>query len=80
MSQPIGRKLKTIRNPPDAARNPPDAAALMMSARSFGNYDLAGALADRIDNSIKAKARNIWIAASTTKATRSYLSETMAMA
>ena len=33
----------------------------MMSARSFGNYDLAGALADLIDNSIKAEAKNIWI-------------------
>lgn len=33
----------------------------MMSARSFGNYDLAGALADLIDNSIKAKARNVFI-------------------
>ncbi len=33
----------------------------MMSARSFGNYDLAGALADLIDNSIKANAENIWI-------------------
>ena len=32
-----------------------------MSARSFGNYDLAGALADLIDNSIKAEARNIRI-------------------
>jgi hypothetical protein len=39
--------------------NPPDAASLMMSARSFGNYDLAGALADLIDNSIKAGAREI---------------------
>ncbi len=39
--------------------NPPDAAALMMSARSFGNYDLAGALADLIDNSIKAKAKTV---------------------
>ena len=39
--------------------NPPDAGALMMSARSFGNYDLAGAIADLIDNSIKAKARKI---------------------
>lgn len=39
--------------------NPPDASSLMMSARSFGNYDLAGAIADLIDNSIKAKARNI---------------------
>lgn len=41
--------------------NPPDAASLMMSARSFGNYDLPGALADLIDNSIKAGARNVWL-------------------
>lgn len=41
--------------------NPPDAVSLMTSARSFGNYDLAGALADLIDNSIKARAKNIWI-------------------
>jgi len=39
--------------------NPPDAASLMMSARSFGNYDLPAALADLIDNSIKADAREI---------------------
>lgn len=39
--------------------NPPEAAALMTSARSFGNYDLPSALADLLDNSIKAKARNI---------------------
>lgn len=39
--------------------NPPDAASLMMSARSFGNYDLPGALADLIDNSIKAGAGEI---------------------
>lgn len=39
--------------------NPPDAASLMLSARSFGNYDLPSALADLIDNSIKAKARSI---------------------
>lgn len=39
--------------------NAPDAAALMMSARSFGNYDLPSALADLIDNSIKAHARKI---------------------
>lgn len=39
--------------------NPPDAASLMMSARSFGNYDLPGALADLIDNSIKAGAREV---------------------
>lgn len=40
-------------------KNPPDAASLMMSARSFGNYDLPSALADLIDNSIKAKARTV---------------------
>ena len=28
--------------------NPPDAASLMTSARSFGNYDLAGALAEQV--------------------------------
>ena len=39
--------------------NPPDAAALMTSARSFGNYDLAGAIADLIDNSIRAEARRV---------------------
>jgi hypothetical protein len=37
--------------------NPPDAASLMMSARSFGDYDLPSALADLIDNSVKARAR-----------------------
>ena len=42
-------------------RNEPDAVSLMTTARSFGNYDLPGALADLIDNSIKAQARNIWI-------------------
>lgn len=44
---------------PSRIRNPPDASALMTTARSFGNYDLAGALADLIDNSIKAHSRNI---------------------
>ena len=39
--------------------NPPDATSLMMSARSFGNYDLAAALADLIDNSIKAGAGTV---------------------
>lgn len=39
--------------------NPPDAASLMMSARSFGNYDLPNALADLIDNSITAKAKTV---------------------
>ena len=33
----------------------------MTSARSFGNYDLAASLADLIDNSITAKAQNVWI-------------------
>jgi hypothetical protein len=36
--------------------NPPQPAALMATARSFGNYDLAAALADLIDNSIHAGA------------------------
>lgn len=33
----------------------------MTSARSFGNYDLSSALADLLDNSIKARSRNISI-------------------
>jgi len=41
--------------------NPPTASALMATARSFGNYDLAAALADLIDNSIQAKAEKIFI-------------------
>jgi len=39
--------------------NPPDASSLMLTARSFGNYDLAGALADLIDNCIVAKSTQI---------------------
>jgi len=39
--------------------NPPQAKDLMATARSFGNYDLAAALADLIDNSIKAKATRV---------------------
>lgn len=39
--------------------NPPDATALMASARSFGNYDLSSALADLLDNSIKARSRTV---------------------
>lgn len=39
--------------------NPPDSSSLMATARSFGNYDLSSALADLIDNSIKAKASKI---------------------
>ena len=31
--------------------NPPSAEALMIGARSIGNYDLATALGDLIDNS-----------------------------
>ena len=41
--------------------NPPSASALMTTARSFGNYDLSAALADLIDNSIQARARNVWV-------------------
>ena len=41
--------------------NPPDAAALMTTARSFGSYDLAAALADLIDNSITADASDVTI-------------------
>ncbi len=41
--------------------NPPVATSLMATARSFGNYDLAAALADLIDNSIKARASKISI-------------------
>lgn len=33
----------------------------MMTARSFGNYDLPSALADLVDNSIKAKARTVYV-------------------
>lgn len=33
----------------------------MTTARSFGNYDLAAALADIADNSIQAGAANVWI-------------------
>ena len=36
--------------------NPPNPSALMATARSFGNYDLPAALADLIDNSIKAQS------------------------
>ncbi len=41
--------------------NPPKASSLMNTARSFGNYDLAAALADLIDNSIQAKSTKISI-------------------
>ena len=39
--------------------NPPDSSALMRGARSIGNYDLAAAFADLIDNSITANASGI---------------------
>jgi hypothetical protein len=39
--------------------NPPESSALMATARSFGNYDLSAALADLIDNSIKAHSTTI---------------------
>lgn len=42
-------------------KNAPDSSSLMATARSFGNYDLAAALADLIDNSIKAEAETITI-------------------
>jgi len=41
--------------------NPPESSALMATSRSFGNYDLAAALADLIDNSIKARANSVSI-------------------
>lgn len=45
----------------EVLKNPPDASALMEASRSFGNYDLAAALADLIDNSISAGAKTISI-------------------
>ena len=44
---------------PTRVPNPPNAPALMTSARSLGNYDLARALADLLDNSITADAKSI---------------------
>lgn len=40
--------------------SPPSAAAMLESLRAYG-YSLNSAIADLIDNSITAKARNIWI-------------------
>ena len=48
---------------PKIIQNIPVAEDFMETARSFGNYDLASALADLIDNSITAGARNIDIIA-----------------
>ena len=45
---------------PDYDIASPGAAELFESLRAFG-YDLPTALADIIDNSITARARNIWI-------------------
>lgn len=42
-------------------RNPPDANNLFQSAKSQGDYDLAAALADLIDNSIAADASSVFI-------------------
>ena len=39
--------------------NPPAAESLMIGARSIGNYDLAAALGDLIDNSITANANTV---------------------
>src|SRR5690349_21215671 len=39
---------------------PPGPGALIQSLRAFG-YDLATAIADLMDNSISAGARNIWL-------------------
>jgi len=47
--------------------NPPKASSLMATARSFGNYDLAAALADLIDNSIRAASQQISISFSPEK-------------
>lgn len=41
--------------------NPPQADSLMMGARSIGNYNLAAALGDLIDNSITAGANTVSI-------------------
>ena len=49
---------------PEIIKNPPVAEDFMEAARSFGNYSLALSLADLIDNSITAGAKNIWIDAS----------------
>jgi hypothetical protein len=49
---------------PDASqefdRVPPNAAPLVESLRAFG-YELPTAIADLVDNSITARARNVWV-------------------
>lgn len=44
---------------PKRVTNPPEAKALLNGARSIGNYDLAAAFADLVDNSIAAKSQ--WV-------------------
>ena len=39
---------------------PPEASAMINTFRAFG-YNLQTAIADIIDNSISAKAENVWI-------------------
>ncbi|MFC4347077.1 ATP-binding protein [Kordiimonas lipolytica] len=46
---------------PKVIENPPKAKPLMTGARSIGNYDLAAAISDLIDNSITAGAGTIKI-------------------
>ena len=47
--------------------NPPNPVNMMLSARSFGNYNLSGAISDIIDNSIDADASEIQILANIRK-------------
>ena len=43
-----------------AEETPPKAGAMINTFRAFG-YNLQTAIADIVDNSISAKAKNIWI-------------------
>jgi len=56
-----GILLAIAEKPMRRIQNPPEPAALMATARSFGNYDLAAALADLIDNSLHAGAAHVRI-------------------
>src|SRR5579872_5411751 len=47
-------------NKPDFDIVAPDASAMIESLRAFG-YDLPTAIADLIDNSISAGAKNVWL-------------------
>jgi hypothetical protein len=53
-------KSKALTALGDAEDVPPDPAAMIESMRAFG-YGLPSAIADLVDNSITAGARNIWI-------------------